>query len=651
MAEPLSLVLAALATGIVEGNSVLKHYQDVSGDRDNNKKKSSFIFPSILYGAIALPMSLIGESPGPTIISSLAPSLRMQTVEEYEEGIKKSLPPSSSPNESSVSLSQSSNVSQIHLTRKENRMLLEQMKKNPMIRATQTRATTKWSQYFATLGHQKTLVTPLAETMRRMRVVMVGVGLFSAYWQYQSKQQQQLEPGSTTTSKLTSFESLLQTTAQHNGGVVLRLIPPPNQKPPSATTYQADDGRIPVVCSASASSDFEIQPSTFPHMHLRNDSKLLSSLSPDYWLTKTTKNFDKQKFLLVEANLSVPLAECFRPGSSSMANSKADQALLALAESFHPTSLHNPSAWTDQVLFATQHIAASYREKSNNSDRRIYSVLVSLGRPTTTTAAGDASTTIHIDASNELASVIVRTIHKYLLSEDTEATNLLESSQQEDDSRIPKLVDGDGEELNTNEATLSSYDIFGSIGGWIRRETVGRMTTIVESIGLRIRKGIQFSTGLLGAIFTRSDTRRKEQKVHIISDNAFFVQWVASDVLPIDKYSIAWTQPSNSKEIEDYLQLPGDHDDSLSIVCCSSDEKTACTVRSIISSRGKDTKVLALMDNLWMQEKTKEIIAPLEPSSLQILNTQTIYKGIFQDAQTMLMSGNSPEEIIRHFER
>jgi len=80
-----SLLAAAFAAGTLEGASILSSYSSNRSEENAEKYNSSsmkmssssnaalsLILPSLVYGTIALPMSIIGTSPGPGIINTLS---------------------------------------------------------------------------------------------------------------------------------------------------------------------------------------------------------------------------------------------------------------------------------------------------------------------------------------------------------------------------------------------------------------------------------------------------------------------------------------------------------------------------------------------------------------------------------------------------
>jgi hypothetical protein len=297
---------------------------------------------------------------------------------------------------------------------------------------------------------------------------------------------------------------------------------------------------------------------------------------------------DEKTFLLVEANLTVPLAGCFPPESSS-------------------------SKWIDQALFASQRISTLTHQ--NNKETEIVTVFVGSGHPKLIGFLGSPNSTIYVDALSELAKTMVSMVDELVSVNDLEQ-ELGGTEDVEQDSIQNTETEEEDEESETTEST----------------------TDIFESIGLWIRRGIHYSTSPVTSLVAVLQNNERRRFIHVVSDNPNFVQWAAKALVG---YKIVWTNPTNTQEMEDILQhqVP----DSVSLVCCSSDEKTNSVLHSITSSR-ENAKVVALMDKLWMQEVTREMIEH-RPAAVRTVSTESLYKEIFHGVQTLLASGHSPEAI------
>ena len=575
MADPFFILAgAAWITGIVEGSSVLKHYHDgeQSKQTKDNTSSSLYVIPSVFYGTLALPMSLIGESPGPALISilPLAPGISLD----------QSASSKSSSLDSSNNTSDHHNLSMIQLARKDNKLFMAQkMRQQQQQKVGRYVSADHWSDYFATLD-RKTLPTPLAESMRRMRLLFLGVGLVSGYWRYQNQQTRSLLPSKQhTTATENSVKPFVQSAKRTNpgGGVVLRLVPPQTPFP----TF-TDSGRLPVFCSLKCPSSLTATPCLY-----LGDSKKFSSMSPD-WLVSN-------KYLLVEANLTLPLAECFSQHQSSAA-----------------------SKWMDQALFASQRISALALPPNKNEERQMVQVFVGSGDRPKDMDPLDTNfniTTIYVDILPELANTLSSAVEMSF------ASSILEQELSEVENAQQHSVD-----VNVGEGSEDTrVDVF-------------------EFIGLLIRKGLQCTTRPLLSLATMFRNRATQRVIHVISDNPHFIEWAATFLAG---YIIIWTDPTTTQEMEDYLeqQTPG----SVSLICCSTDEKTNSVLHSIAAASQTDAAVLALVDTLEMQEVMQEMMfGHSGPAAIQIVSLESMHKKIFQNIQELLASGHSPDDIRKN---
>ena len=227
-----SLFLAAFLAGVAEGNSVLNYYHDCycyqtsastasssSSPRSTSRNRikphssssassasSSFLIPSFIYGGLAFPMSLIGESPGPELLAACIPSVRKMLVPIL---LDQTLPSSSNNNKSkkvSPVIPRLHNNSQQSSQQEENKNFGESTSKSMIDFArtanrgqkttitnqspgifcshhSNSRSKQPWSRFASTLDsrYSTILPTPKAELLRRVRLILFGAGLVSTY--------------------------------------------------------------------------------------------------------------------------------------------------------------------------------------------------------------------------------------------------------------------------------------------------------------------------------------------------------------------------------------------------------------------------------------------------------------------------------------
>ena len=282
MAE--GFLVAAWAAGIVEGGSVLKQ-------ATKDESLTSLLLTSVVYGTVALPMSVIGESPGPAFFAKF-----------HSEDVLPMDTPAPTPSRDERPIDNS--MPMIQRVRQENRSKLQ-----PAIQTGSSKSinVSNSHRYFATLEGRQALATPLAESMRRLRLVFFGAGLVGLYFQQQSRRKT-IEV--TTATDATPMEKLVSqaTRTNPNGGVILRLVDHPISIVPP--------GRLPIV---------------YPHP--------LNSLErlpvDDNWFLRIDK--DSHKFLVTESNTCPPLSQCFSTQNSVLTkySTQLDFALHRLARVAH----------------------------------------------------------------------------------------------------------------------------------------------------------------------------------------------------------------------------------------------------------------------------------------------------------------------------
>jgi hypothetical protein len=177
------LFSAALVAGVVEGSEVLNHecYRSI-GSTDSVR-----IIPlSFVYGSIAVPLSVVGASPGPNLTAPLVAWAFPNALPKSDEG-------SSTHSSSYVDDSPMRRVvghNGISSTKDHMRAMVSQTREaKRRTMAAMSAAPSKImgsAGYLATLDG-KPLPTTLAEAMRRSRIFLVGAGTVVALFTYKSK--------------------------------------------------------------------------------------------------------------------------------------------------------------------------------------------------------------------------------------------------------------------------------------------------------------------------------------------------------------------------------------------------------------------------------------------------------------------------------
>jgi hypothetical protein len=691
MAEP--FFLAAWTAGMIEGASILSHEKSKSqkAEDDETFGLTNFVLPSIVYGAAALPMSLIGESPGPALVSLIpnfpsstktssvqgilhhahassaaAEPLRRVDSESSSMGMVHTLPPSRfsstgnhrddyaaqeglEPNDdptrsTTTTANNKRHVPMLHRVRMENRMTLEaaQNQKKQQLRPqatamastsvspsdalyrtrrattpyrlvattlTTTTTPTSFTRYFATLdGPAVSLVTPLAESMRRFRILLVGAGVVSLYWQTQLRDQQKQEQlratnghragsGSGQVHKNSTLLNLAQATnrSQVGGGVVLRLVD-------SQQSSTRISGRFPVPRSLGALAGTP-EEADLP-------------LSKDWLIRRKSFSNDEKSelYLLVEANVSTSFEKCFGHNNSSRS---------------HRSTLNIEDRELQKAMVASKRIAMMARQKNLLTDDKgdgdgatLVNVFVGTGPATSTPWISEHNDpTIYLDGLSalgaELSSLLV--------------TSSSSSPKGGEDRQQPQGRDKGLEPISSD--TPSVQRIVNSNG----------KSDVFESLGQTIRRVLRLSTGAFG--HTVADYRDKPT-LRVISDNPQFVAWLKRSVL-VD-WEIIWLEPGNLVRSES--NVPS----CVTLVCCQNEEKTFNVALSMVTSSslstakesGASADIVALLETSRMEQLLTQAgrISDSIPT-LHVQSAESIYGNLFDNVQRLLSSGTSPEQI------
>jgi hypothetical protein len=385
MAE--GFLVAAWAAGIVEGGSVLKQ-------ATKDESFASLLLPSVVYGTVALPMSVIGESPGPALLTML----HSQVVLPMDT-------PAPTPSRDERPVDNS--MPMIQRVRQENRF-----KHQPAIQIGSSKSSkiSNPHRYFATLEGRQALATPMAESMRRLRLVFFGAGLVGLYVQQQSRRK---NTEVTTATDATSMEHLVSQITRNNpnGGVILRLVDHPMSTVPP--------GRLPIV---------------YPHP--------LNSLErlplDDNWFLHINK--DANKCLVTESNTCPPLAQCFGTQKSGL------------------------TKYFTQLDFAFHRLARVARR----NDATL--VQVCIGSRPSADVPNDA---IHLDGLQAIAEKLVQSIEKAHAAYSLQRQELFTTDPENDgddlqsaESKGPQVVQ-ESEQASKSES--HSMDIFERLGLKIRQ--------------------------------------------------------------------------------------------------------------------------------------------------------------------------------------
>jgi hypothetical protein len=192
------LLAAAWLAGVVEGVSVLRHERESIADAKSTLYPHYLLVlpPSLVYGTVALPLGIIGASPGIAMLQSVR-LVATPPLIKHDKATGATLDTAPTSNKFAAIRSEDSShivagnlnaapKNSLRRLRAENRRVLEGMRPGmelplhyPPQPPFNSSTTTLSRVYFATLDGRP-LPTPFAEAMRRTRSLLIGASLVVA---------------------------------------------------------------------------------------------------------------------------------------------------------------------------------------------------------------------------------------------------------------------------------------------------------------------------------------------------------------------------------------------------------------------------------------------------------------------------------------
>lgn len=586
------LLATAWAAGVVEGGSVLVHA--AKNDKVSNVSPTLAV-PSLLYGTLALPLSVVGASPGPYLISKLpfAPTLNALEVQDVEpipsesthkDELKQQQETETSENGESkdeeVSRTISKRNEMIRIVRETNRRNLarkQQLGAAP-IPWRQPPNPRRTSKLLSGLDGRP-LMTPLAEAMRRGRFLFIGGALVMSMISYEetSRKQETIQTRPVQVQQrlnngrdIGAIESLVHN-AKNGHGAVIRLVGCKDNL--KSLTARSSGVTVPLVYN-----DNKSLPTTTDKVAYWN----LGSSVQEWKLTPLTKDW------------------LFRPTSSA--------SFLVLEADVSPTRMSvylsrqgdEDSLLQDRALWVSTILGMVARQKKvlpqlNDDETNADPLNVLLG-------FGDSKRTANCIYVNGPAAVGV------------EVSSLLERMHNQ---LTAKSQDTTTTELSAKEGYL-------------------------EFIGRKLREGSAHTVNAVARLLTS----RSEKVVHVLSDDASIAQWVQETLALTNKWIVTWYNPHDGS-IERYREVAA-RNDSVSFVCCQSDEATCSVICSLLTNDPTcNASVVALVRDESCASTLRDVCAELgsRESSIEILSVASIHNCLFEHVRDLLASGKAPSEV------
>ena len=687
-----SLFLAAFVAGVAEGSEVLSYYRSLSKNNVNNNKSTttsspSLFIPSIMYGSMAMPMSIIGESPGPALLAYI-PSVRKilpplspsafsettptRTIPRVQEQPPLPPPPeennvatalaadtSSSASRSAIIGNKTKKVTMIDLARKGNRSARSQQQGLSSVPAKSGAAaavtsnnisnpqssSTSWmtTRYTATLDSRNPLLpTPRAELLRRMRLLCFGAGLVTTYVSYQfpsfNAEKDSMIPfqqsdQNTILNPVKRWIQYAKTTmnlqSNHNDkhlgkGIALRFVlNNHNHANNSRSVRLYEDHGRLPVLLSSSSSSHH------------------SSSSSGGGPVLNIENFDK--YCNTESWLH-------RYSSDNPLNKKNGQPFWLIEMDLSPSlkdlfrfpksplSSKDNNGDTDSVLFAIDHIAMTSQNAISGTPDVIVTALYapsSSGNIDQASLIEDDSNynIIYLDILKELACKIDQSLGSLYRFPEQVTRHEKTIVDTEDSAAILKSSNERNGETDkimvTTESTTEMEEIDPSNTGEDKATDEGKSKDLFQWIGV----GIRYSFASLVTLF-RIPRKQKEGKripLYVVTDNADFVRWVG-EVL-VEYRVVHWSTPHDVAALKE-VGIPY-------LVCCFKDETASKAIQQIFKN-DKESKAVVIMDRIFTQNHTRRRLNELSINAntrVDIMSMEKLRMDTFKRIQGMLVSG------------
>lgn len=592
-------LVAAWAAGVVEGVSLLSlARKNPPADQpvDTNATKASLmIVPAVLYGTLSLPLSLIGASPGPTLIRCLP---FVPNIEALEDSL---LPPRVSTSPSPLAAEVQSQAIQKgkrrqDLLRAENRSryLASSSSASPSSLSTTIHPTSKTAatRYISTLDGHALLPTPVAESMRRSRFLFAGAGLVTMVISYQAKLEEerrkrieevlenqrngkdasairQLVESSQQGAVVRWCDSVEQVSHTKNSGVaIIPLFSNSNGNVVDSNQVYWNPGRKPEDWSTiPISSDWLLRTNTYPLLVMEAD--ITPSCPIDYFL-KTPQN-DKFSEAALVLNSLVATARKHDVLTSKV---EAVKVVLSCCKPALPLS--------SQDVYVDAHSALGVQ---------VNSVLERMHR--------------------EVEAELVGQRDLHVLEDDPNNVIGMGSEQSPEQRRSTSPVT-----LVSSERAAREYLV------WVVNESI----LFVDMIGSSIRQAASLCMAFLAEV--HGDKFRSHRVVHVLSDQQPFVEFLQ---MSLRDWRIVWYDANKGSDVELYKSSGG----AISVVCCGNDLTTTALLAATTTMASKPTRVLAIL-----AEPTGFI--PLGVSTIYI---HEVHNTLFSHIRGLLAEGKAPDEV------
>ena len=648
----LAATSAAFFAGIVEGRSVLKHHCDNDETSSNSEQTQSLIVPSLVYGTLSLPLTVIGSSPSVELVSRFSqleiqerrtPVMAEHPKDASSEDIHQSEPairrmklglPEGQHEDKLTNSNGGRNVIQM---REENRRALAAThdkkmaeKEKAIDSANASNALTSQVQGTHRSDYRgqvkggssvappilgKSLPTAVAENMRRARILLMGWGAVSAALLYQKYQRERNDKEgrivhSQQGKSLAAVQKYMQCTGC-NAGVAMRIM-----------TDHQDINEVkrmigsPRIHPINFDKMDTLIPCSLPILCSTQQSLLAHEDIPVWSIGDNANDwldvpFDKRMFFENNDGSKFVILESIT--STSLLGGVISQQQRYLKEGNERQSILQAEISSRMIQNALL-----VKVKAGGTVGVTHIIVGTTAKHVSDDGPFDVLPTdrIRLNSMDAVASKIVQSVHRALTTvNDVKKPKDSKQTENADFHNHMSQITGTKNGIEENKSSssnilLRAIDTVGmqihNAGRKVVSAASNTVVGAVDSVGRQVRKASQIvidTADNVGTLLIKTIKRSPNYKgtIHVFSDDLELVSWAKSIMTPRD-FQIIWHDVRRHTYTKPLEQKKFDNKSTdIFLVLCTTD---ACTIHT--------STVLATMLPI---EQTKKIISVVEKVS------------------------------------
>ncbi len=669
---------AAWAAGFIEGSSVLNHANKRQDDARRRSTPLLFI-PSMLYSTAALPLTVIGASPGPSLVAwfpfappllesggnnvpstlsrpessttknkytTNAEAIPNTLIDESETVIEDEHHPIMSRHDLVRKMREDNKRALLAMQQKHTQPTVSEQRQQPRV-VPQKKASRK---LISTLDG-RSLGTPLAEAMRRARFLCIGAGLVLTVASYEQERQRELEPERALQLEqqrngrdINAIQSFVKENGSKNGSAV-RLL----SSNDSICDVTKSKGVIPLVYGHSFPSSSSLKVSN--EQDSNNGSEHSSfwnlvtipqewrqlPLTKDYWLLQRTTGVYGH---------SVP------PSSNVKARNEDDATSSSKDSPFWNLGT-TPQEWrktpmTKDWLLQVSGVGRLVLEadlscdslseylsqedtptnKSFENIRWVSKILGMIAQQN-----GVVSTSGENVGDEKAITVLIGCGKRPLELSEIDSVVYIDGS-----ASVAAKVYSVLEEMNAKPCPKDKLEYESEATGDDDQHGPALISAL-DYVGMKLRQGGTRVLTTIGGVFFR---RREEKNVYVVSDHSFAPIWLRQ-VMPHKWTVIAFDALEN---VETFQEL---EDGGVTFVCCQTDEATSAVVCSLLLTGGEDAnqnRLVALVQDESCASSLRDLARDFKKeTNIEIVSVKGVHADLFAQTRELLSSGKAPKEV------